>query len=129
MIKRMDYIYYRIAKFFYKSDGNIAMGALVILSMSEVLILSGILTLICRLFYTLEQIRNFNIGGKEGVIVYFLLIVVNYLYYRNKYEILKERWDNESERQQRLRGILVVIAIFLPFAMLYYVISTSSNYR
>lgn len=119
-----DYIYYRLTKFFYKSDGEFAARAVIILSVGQGLVIGGIITMIARLFLTRDEIYDLEIGGREGVVVYFILCLSNHLYYRNRYKLFDERWGNsETIQQKKIRGLLVLLAVLSPFLLLYLVTS------
>ncbi len=118
----MDYIFYRLARFFFKGDGKLAHRALIIVSTSELLILIGLAILVARSFLTRDEIHSLTPGPIFPLILYVLTIAFNFFYYRNKYEIFERRWESsETPKQKYTRGVLVVVAVILPYLLLFYI--------
>ncbi|HEY0056437.1 MAG TPA: hypothetical protein VGB63_13870 [Pedobacter sp.] len=124
-----DYIFYRVAKFFYKKDGIDAMRAFVILTVIQGLMLGAIMFSILRLKYDLSQTVEYKkLSGQIGMVIFVILLLCNYLRYKGKYWRFAERWKNiETEKQRKVRGVLVVLAILLPFFLVFWM--GTSGYR
>ena len=124
-----DYMFYRIAKFYYKKDGVDAICTLFIVSVIQGLLFGAIVFSVLRALYgLLETAKYTQLAGKIGIVVGILLLVFNFLRYKGKYWRFAERWkDTKTEKQRRIRGILVVVAILFPFLLLFWM--GTSAYR
>jgi len=117
-----DYVFYRIAKFFYKRDGSNAPRAIGIVSVIQILIIGEISFLVLRIFYSLSETAKYSKeSSKVGIGIALIALVFNYIRYWGKYRVFANRWiENESVEQKRLRGIFVILSIALPFVLLIY---------
>jgi hypothetical protein len=124
-----DYMFYRLAKFFYKRDGSLAPRAIAIVTLTQVLSIAIVLTLIVRLFFDLDQTAiHAKDAGKIGGVAGIVGLVLNYIRYRKGYSKLSDRWRNaETSEQRRLRGFLVFLGILLPIALMIFL--GTSSYR
>jgi uncharacterized membrane protein len=112
-----DYIYFRVAKYFFRKDGTSAPRAIAIVTVVQVLLIGAIL-------FTLEK-HLLRVGvSKEiakyiGTLIAGVLLLLNYLRYKGKYFRYREKWlENEKTKDYRLKGYLVVMGIILPFLLL-----------
>lgn len=114
-----DYMYYRIGKFYYKRDGRSVMGALVIVSLTQMALAGGISILILRFFFSGDQIASSPVKGREiGIVIGLIVLILNYFRYKGSYWKLSDRWrEKETPAQQRIRGWLVVLSIFGSIAL------------
>jgi hypothetical protein len=120
-MRLFEYIFYRIAKHYYKRDGSTAFGAVAVLSLIQLMLITDFLLLIRVLFLHQSDVQDYvkygrTIGGTLAVI----MMVVNYFYYKNKYWRLSDRWrqrETEDPTLRKTRGWLVILAIILPFAL------------
>lgn len=124
-----DYIFYRVAKFFYKKDGIDAFRAVCTVSMIQGITLGAIIFSIMRL---VDEFPNIIIhlkgSGQIGIVVGIIFLARNYFRYKGKYWHFAERWKNtESAQQRKLRGVLVVIAILIPIFLVFWM--GTSGYR
>jgi len=118
-MQAMDYIFYRTTKFFYKKDGASGHRALIILSAFQSLVIIEIVLIIVFNFYTRDEIYQFTsvakfLGGAICVIVFFL----NFLRYKDKYKLFRDKWRNEEIKVKRKRGILIVVVLIIPWLVL-----------
>mgnify|MGYP001582875045 CR=1 FL=1 len=115
-----EYIFYRIAKFYYKRDGSTAFRAVGILSLIQLMLVVDFFLMIRVLFLHQSDVQGYvKYGRTIGIVLAIILMVLNYFYFKNKYWRLSDRWrEKESEDPTlRTRGWLVVLAIILPFAL------------
>ncbi|MDB5014386.1 MAG: hypothetical protein JWQ25_2588, partial [Daejeonella sp.] len=81
-----DYIFYRVAKFFYKKDGIDAMRAITIVAVIQGLTLGAVMFSILRLKYDLSQTLEYKkLSGQVGIVIFVILLLCNYLRYKSKY--------------------------------------------
>jgi len=109
-----DYVFYRVAHFYYKSDGRLAVRAVISVSTIQVLPISAVILFIQRLFYSRAEVAPYS----RFIAVFFTAIfivamILNYVKYKNKYFSLRERWYSEKKSQKLIRGIAIVAAIIL----------------
>lgn len=119
-MKVFDYIYYRIAKFYFKRDGSSAFRAISILSILQCLLFSELIFFIIRIYVPISETEKYSkLSGNIGVAVALIFLLLNYLRYKGKYWQLSERWKNsDSPLIFKLKGLLVVLVILLPFIIL-----------
>lgn len=114
-----DYIYFRIAKFFFNRDGSDGVTAISIISLIQACIIVAIIVLILKLTSLFEIVI---ISGKAlgffSVIIAVALMRVNFLLYKKKYHFLRSKWINESINKKRINGILVIFGILAPILFL-----------
>lgn len=123
-----DYIFFRVAKFFYKKDGVDAFRAVCIVSVVQILLLGASFFSILRLIYNLSEISKFtHFSGKVGGAFYFLFLIFNYYRYKVKYWKFSKKWNNETLQQKKLRGIMVFGVIFLSLFLVFWL--GTSGYR
>ena len=115
LIKFQDYLFYRCYKLFHKSNDDLAdENANNFVTMLQILIIMDILFLI---YFTTGYHFNINIWLVAMPLV-FLLWYMNYHRYkkklkRNNYVDLHNRWQHEKKSLKRIRGILIVLYVFL----------------
>lgn len=117
-----DYIFYRIAKFYYKRDGLDSYGSIIILSIIQGLLIMEIVTILLRMTYSINEIAKYKVpipAAKIGMGLGVVLIVLNYFRYKGRYWKLSDRWREVGTPTERtVKGWLVVVAIIVPFIIL-----------
>jgi|GEM_PF-6846753 hypothetical protein len=112
-----DYIWLRVARFYYKwrdSEGFTATG---FLSLSQGILIGDIIQVIVKLTGDSDSFYRSSGMGKIELVITLALLAFNYFHYRKKYWPLRERWRNES--YPFLKGVLVVLALLFPFVLWY----------
>jgi hypothetical protein len=118
-----DYIYFRIAKFFFKRDGSDGVTAISIISLMQACIIVAIIVLILKLTSLFEiAIISGKALGCFSAIIAVALMRVNFLFYKKKYHFLRSKWINESINKKRINGILVIFGILAPILFLLFVL-------
>lgn len=113
-----DYIYYRLIQFYFRWDGRNGITAVIGVSMIQCLILFDLLFLGKRLFYSKEQIistQNTKVIGYIAVCILFALIAYNYYKHKDKFNSYKRRWKDESPKTRKLKGVMVLACLILPW--------------
>ncbi|NQZ76081.1 MAG: hypothetical protein HRT61_08220 [Ekhidna sp.] len=125
MMKVFDYMFYRIAKRYYKTDGSFAMRGIGIVSLAQVFVLidTGIIALFPFIsfseFKSLAVFQSIPISNVSvGVVI--VLMILNYLRYRGKYSDFEERWNNEEKSKQRVKGWIVFFGSVLPVVLFFF---------
>ena len=112
-----DYIFFRVAKYFFKKDGSNAQRAFAVVTIVQTL-------LIGELFFTLDRyLLVTKISGDTakfvGIVIAGILLFLNHLRYQGKYFSYRVRWvENENLRAYIVKGFLVIAAILLPCFMM-----------
>jgi len=116
-----EYIFYRIAKFFYKRDGSTAIRAIGILSLIQLMLIVDFFLLIRVLFLHQADVQGFvKYGRTIGGVLAIVIVALNFFYFRDKYWRLSDRWRQKEADEPalyRTRGWLVVLAIILPWVL------------
>ena len=114
-----DYIYYRLNKFYYKWDGENGTTSVIGLSMFQSMLIGNTITILLKLFLTKEDLKSNSKALVFLVITIFVALeIYNYFKYKNKYQVLKEYWKDETKKQRIERGIWVIVALLIPWVMI-----------
>ena len=110
MLSFFDYFFYRASVFYDTGkDNGPAIAGLFILSLMQFFNLLSIECLI-----EIIRLKKFEIPKVAVVLVIILLSVINGIRYNKlSYDLLKKRWDNESEKQKKKRGVFVLLYLLL----------------
>lgn len=114
-----DYIYYRLTKAYFKWDGRKGITSIIGVSMLQSMLIGDFVALILGFLYTKEQTAPYSKSlAISWAVVFVGFIFFNFYRYKNRYNEFKKRWSNESKTQTILNGILVVIALLLPWVII-----------
>jgi hypothetical protein len=119
-----DYIWYRIAKVYYKWDSD-GMTASAFLSLSQGVLLGNIIhfaSLRLGFYDFVYHNKNLEFLSNIEVIIGFVLLFLNYRLYQKRYWICRDRWLKEGKGlSYYLKALAVLAFLILPwvwFAML-----------
>jgi hypothetical protein len=116
-----EYLYYRITKAYYKWDGDEGITAIIAISMLQTLLIGDFIIFIIRLFLDRgETLEYAKIASGIGVGVFLILGFVNFLKYRKKFDEYQLKWGNENKIKKRIRGVLIVVSLIIPWLILVY---------
>ncbi|PWG78101.1 hypothetical protein DDR33_24095 [Pararcticibacter amylolyticus] len=111
-----DYIFYRIAHFFHKKDGDEGVRAL-----AFVVVIQGLLLISLFFFIQMISATHIDLRGWSKYVAVVLMVIlggINFIRYRGKYRYLHTRWGNNETKEQKLvRGVLVLFAIVIPYLL------------
>lgn len=116
-----SYMYYRLATWYFKFEkkGKISYGASILVSLSQVLILTDIFGFFLLEFYKQSERQLLMSKFKPFYIVLILIIAfVNDFRYRNKYDIYQERWENQTKNQKYLYGLIISLLLIIPLVFI-----------
>lgn len=109
MMTLFDYIFYRLAKFYYRWDCRTAITAITGLSFAQACALGWAWVSLLRSAYSRQETapysRSFSAVGTGTLVA---LILLNGWRYHNRYVLLRERWQGEASLPRVLRGIGVL---------------------
>ena len=110
-----DYVFYRIAKFYYKWDGSGASTATVGLSLVQVLYVGLVISGTIRSIYSRNETSPYSkTMGAIGAGILIVLIILNSIIYKDKYVLLRRRWGTESNPRKFVRGMGVLFFMLFP---------------
>jgi hypothetical protein len=110
-----EYMYYRITKAYLKREGKLGITAIISISLCQTLFIVDFIFSIMRLFlHRSETVQYTKLAIILVVVLLTLMDIWNYSKYKNKYDEYEKRWGNENSSKRRLRGIIIVIVLFLP---------------
>ncbi|HTJ51990.1 MAG TPA: hypothetical protein VL443_21160 [Cyclobacteriaceae bacterium] len=115
-MKLFDYIFYRVAKKYYKRDGRDAFTAVLVVSIIQIELLADLFIILTKFFVppsaTTEYIKY---GRILGIVIAVVFLIINYFYFKGKYWIFSNQWkESETPSQHFMRGCLVILAIISP---------------
>ncbi len=111
------YMYYRLATWYFRFEkkGKISYGASILVSLSQVIILTDILGFFLLEFY--EQSERQIVMDKFKPVYIILLLAIAFLNdfrFKNKYDIYKEKWENQSKKEKNLYGLIIFLLLIIP---------------
>lgn len=119
-----DYMFYRMAVFFFRRDGSHAPRAVAFVSLSQAFLIFDFVLIIIHQFQVLRDSTLFKDNmALFGAALNLIFLLLNYWRYRRGYSELSDRWRNvESSLQRKIRGGLVVLGVILPFLSMFFLI-------
>jgi hypothetical protein len=120
------YMYYRLATWYFRFEkkGNISYGASTLVSLSQGLILTDILGLFFMEFY--EQSERQIVMDKFKPVYIILLLAIAFLNdfrFKNKYDIYKKKWENQSKKEKRFYGLIIFLLLIIPLIFIPIIVS------
>jgi len=108
-----DYLYYRLGKLYFKTEGKSTLAPVYIIALSEILIFMDIMFCIYLIFCNRSVSKTFVHQYLHQIellyaIAFVLLTMYNYKRYKNKYELFREKWQGESKSTKVVKGLLIV---------------------
>lgn len=121
MMTLFDYMFYRIAKFYYRWDRKTAVTAIIGLSFVQGCALGFVQSLIFRTYFSRQETAPYSKAfGAVGVATLVVLIILNTWRYSNRYVPLRERWQQEAPGPRFLKGVGVLLLMLLSLASMLY---------
>jgi len=110
-------MYYRLATWYFRFEkkGKISYGASILVSLSQVMILTDILGFFLLEFY--EQSERQIVMDKFKPVYIILLLAISFLNdfrFKNKYDIYKEKWENQSKKEKNFYGLVIFLLLIIP---------------
>jgi len=117
-MKILDYIYYRFAEFYKRWDGKDAITAVMAVTLIISMVIIDLLIFIYRVF-SLDKYKHYFMQEGSIIVVIVMIIIMAFCHkrYQGKYEKIKKEWSNETKKQKLIRGVLVLVAFFLPILL------------
>lgn len=112
-----DYCYYSIARNHFKDDGSSASTAMVSVSAMQFFVLSIVLgPLLAETTIALTDSTKY-VGYPAGLL-FTLICWLNHRRYKGKYLGLRERWQDETPTQRRVRKVLASLSVYIAAAFM-----------
>ena len=110
-------MYYRLATWYFRFEkkGKISYGASILVSLSQVTILTDILGFFLLEFYEQSE-RQIVMDKFKPVYIIFLLAIalLNDFRFKNKYDIYKEKWGNQNKKEIFFYGLVIFLLLIIP---------------
>ena len=95
----VEYIFYRVAKFYYKRDGSSAFRAVAVLSVMQGMLIVDLFLLIRVLFLHQSDVQDYvKYSRIIGIALAILLIALNYLHFKDKYWVNVKSWGVSEKK-------------------------------
>ncbi|HTE01614.1 MAG TPA: hypothetical protein VK668_20140 [Mucilaginibacter sp.] len=116
-----DYIYFRITKWKYKSQGSNSATAISFIAVMQTMFIEAFINPMFKFYLTQDYMRLHarQLGWIAGVIFVFLMFV-NYRIFDGKYEQFEVKWKDETPNKRFYKGVLVVFSFFIPIILFYF---------
>lgn len=116
-----DYVFYRVADLYMRwkyGGGGIDTGVISVAGTQSLTLIIPLVVLSRILFNRQEMMPYAKVIAGVGVGLFTIFYIWNTIRYdRDRYELLKEYWQEEPINQRRNRGMMVVVVIFLPILL------------
>jgi len=114
----LNYIYYRVAKTYYRWDGESGITGVMAVALFVSLVLIDILGII----YLNAFSNEFRLENKEnakfvGFILTTGIIILSLKKYKNKFSFFEKKWGNEERNKKIRNGVLIVLLLLLPIVI------------
>ena len=119
MKKFFDYHYYRVAKFNFKREGTHAFSALLSVTSVQLLALLNLFLFFESLFSHHEARKLFLYEKISFLLVFLVLLFINYKTYKKKYFEFREQWRHESKKMYIINGAIVILTIILSWSLIF----------
>lgn len=111
-----DYIFYRVAEFYHKWDGENGITAILFVSTTQVLTVVCFMGIMYKTVLDPEITAKFHSYNKVFVMVLLGSIsIFNYFNFRNKLSDYRAYWKGEEKQIRALKGFLIIISFILPW--------------
>lgn len=115
-----DYLFYRLAIWFYRGDGSSASRAMIAVSVMQfVLLLPWFLFIICWFVGTARAQKHQSAMFAVVILLWVLCAYANKWRYQNRFEELVKRWQQEKGMSVGLKTLGVLVAFFASFYLSY----------
>jgi membrane protein insertase Oxa1/YidC/SpoIIIJ len=113
MLIFFDYLYYGSRKIYSKYESGAGFHAIVLIALTQVLNIFTVYLIYCVIAET-----RVNMNKLTFLALYFSVLILNVVRYSKlDPELIKEKWENKKEKQKITMRALLVIYIFLSFAL------------
>lgn len=119
--KFFDYTFYRLAKKYFKTDGNSYFTALLTVSLIQFLYLLAVFAVVNK--FLLGDLAYITKNRLINLLIFCMVFLPFYLFnkrkYKRKYFTFRERWKNETKKIKIRNGILMILFIISPLVSLF----------
>jgi len=112
-----SYMYYRLATWYFKFEkkGKISYGASIFVSLSQALILTDIFGFLMLYLYDQSERQMLMNKFKPFYIIFILVIAfVNDFRYKDKYDVYKEKWQDQNKNEKKIYGFVIFLLLIIP---------------
>ena len=116
----LDYIFYLTAKAYYRWDKKDAVTAVFVIAifLCSLIILPAIL--FTRIYFGKSfLIENESTAKSISIIIALIILIISFFRYRKRFDILNEKYKNENIRSKKIRGVLVICILLLPWLIFF----------
>ena len=107
-----DYIYYRLARLYFKTDGKDSIAPIALLTLIQIFICIDFLSLIY--FEILSKAFSkptLRLSKFLYVFVAILLLIYNYSRYKDKFNSFDDKWNERTKGVKITKGIMILLFI------------------
>jgi len=119
-------MYFRTATWYFKFEkkGKVSYGASILVSLSQVLILTDVLWVFFMVFYEKSERQIVMDKFKPFYIVIILTIAfLNDFKYKDKYDTYKEMWKNQNKKAKQFYGFIIFLLLIIPLIFIPIIVS------
>jgi len=112
-LKFFDYLYYGARKIYSKYERGSGFHAIALIALTQALNIFTVYLLYCVITET-----RVNMNKLTFLILLFSILILNIVRYSKlDPELIKEKWEKKNEKQKITMRALLVIYVFLSFAL------------
>jgi len=114
-----DYIFYRVARFYYKWDNSNGITGIIAVTMVQALLILDLIIIISKFKYDRTITSQYAPSIKLAASIFFIvLLLLNFRKYYDKFHTYKKRWNGEEKNAFFNHGILVMLSLIIPWTIL-----------
>ena len=114
-----EYIYFRVAKFYFKWDGKGGATAIAAVCSIQMTMAFNVYLFMLRIIND-THLRKIHALEKCAVLLFFSLIFYyNYRKHQNNYNKYRNYWKDEILIKKRIKGLLVILSLLFPWTLLF----------
>lgn len=111
-----DYIYFRVAKVYFKWDGEDGITAVFAVTLIQSLLFMCVLGTLYKTILSPEFTSKLHGYSKLiSFVLVGLLSIYNYKKFKDKYYFYKSYWKNENKKVSNIKGLLVILTFIIPW--------------
>jgi arginine exporter protein ArgO len=111
-----DYVYYRLCLVYRFFRDPEAFSAIIIVSMIKTLLISDCVLAIILVIMKVDGLNSFSSAlGSAAALLFFVCFYFDWRHYKNRFQILHNRWSSETSALKMVKSLLVVITVVVPW--------------
>lgn len=118
MIKSLDYLFYRVNRFYFKIDKANSITASIAITGFEMFILWDIVAIFRHMGFDIRTMTSgrVNIFVFLSIAIFYLILYLNFYKYKSRLSEMRRKWDRDryGDKHYTVKGWLVFLVLMAP---------------